>query len=155
MTKNITFADMSKQKKCLHHIFVNMLYHKASEANKTDLSHLIKSNGCDRSCRKNLTGWCLTGFFSNNIAHVTKATWKVNSPISVLTLKYQSWCVCRYLVKSYGQAKAGKQLNGIVSYLSEARHGRVQPQPVAARPRVVDINDLASLVEAYKLRAAK
>lgn len=68
--------------------------------------------------------------------------------ISVLTL-------CRYLVKSYRQAKAGKQLNGIVSYLSEARHGRVQPQPVAARPRVVDINDLASLVEAYKLRAAK
>ncbi|XP_075870169.1 peroxisomal acyl-coenzyme A oxidase 1 isoform X1 [Nelusetta ayraudi] len=60
----------------------------------------------------------------------------------------------RYLVKSYRQAKAGKQLNGIVSYLSEARHGRVQPQPVAARPRVVDINDLASLVEAYKLRAA-
>uniref|UniRef100_A0A3Q3KRE5 Acyl-coenzyme A oxidase n=1 Tax=Monopterus albus TaxID=43700 RepID=A0A3Q3KRE5_MONAL len=60
----------------------------------------------------------------------------------------------RYLVKSYQQVKAGKQLSGIVSYLNEAEHWRVQPQPVAARPTVVDINDLASLVEVYKLRAA-
>ncbi|XP_074543344.1 peroxisomal acyl-coenzyme A oxidase 1 isoform X1 [Halichoeres trimaculatus] len=60
----------------------------------------------------------------------------------------------RYLVKSYRQAKAGQQLSGIVSYLNEAQHRRVQPQPVAARPTVVDINDLASLVEVYKLRAA-
>ncbi|XP_044046423.1 peroxisomal acyl-coenzyme A oxidase 1 isoform X2 [Siniperca chuatsi] len=60
----------------------------------------------------------------------------------------------RYLVKSYRQAKAGQQLSGIVSYLNEAEHRRVQPQPVAARPTVVDINDLASLVEVYKLRAA-
>ncbi|XP_040891679.1 peroxisomal acyl-coenzyme A oxidase 1 isoform X2 [Toxotes jaculatrix] len=60
----------------------------------------------------------------------------------------------RYLVKSYRQAKNGQQLSGIVSYLNEAEHRRVQPQPVAARPTVVDINDLASLVEVYKLRAA-
>lgn len=60
----------------------------------------------------------------------------------------------RYLVKSYRQAKEGQQLSGIVSYLNEADHRRVQPQPVAARPTVVDINDLASLVEIYKLRAA-
>ncbi|XP_076584062.1 peroxisomal acyl-coenzyme A oxidase 1 isoform X2 [Chaetodon auriga] len=60
----------------------------------------------------------------------------------------------RYLVKSYRQAKAGQQLSGIVSYLNEAEHRRVQPQPVAARPTVVNINDLASLVEVYKLRAA-
>uniref|UniRef100_A0A4W6F0E9 Acyl-coenzyme A oxidase n=1 Tax=Lates calcarifer TaxID=8187 RepID=A0A4W6F0E9_LATCA len=60
----------------------------------------------------------------------------------------------RYLVKSYRQAKDGQQLSGIVSYLNEAEHRRVQPQPVAARPTVVDINDLASLVEVYKLRAA-
>ncbi|XP_036966945.1 peroxisomal acyl-coenzyme A oxidase 1 isoform X2 [Acanthopagrus latus] len=60
----------------------------------------------------------------------------------------------RYLVKSYQQAKAGQQLSGIVSYLNEADHRRVQPQPVSARPTVVDINDLASLVEIYKLRAA-
>lgn len=63
-------------------------------------------------------------------------------------------CLCRYLVKSYRQAKDGQQLSGIVSYLNEAEHRRVQPQPVAARPTVVDINDLASLVEVYKLRAA-
>ncbi|XP_023268555.1 peroxisomal acyl-coenzyme A oxidase 1 isoform X2 [Seriola lalandi dorsalis] len=60
----------------------------------------------------------------------------------------------RYLVKSYRQAKNGQQLSGIVSYLNEAEYRRVQPQPVAARPTVVDINDLASLVEVYKLRAA-
>ncbi|XP_030582633.1 peroxisomal acyl-coenzyme A oxidase 1 isoform X1 [Archocentrus centrarchus] len=60
----------------------------------------------------------------------------------------------RYLVKSYRQAKAGQQLSGIVSYLNEADVRRVQPQPVAARPTVVDINDLTSLVEIYKLRAA-
>lgn len=60
----------------------------------------------------------------------------------------------RYLVKSYKQAKAGQQLSGIVSYLNEADVWRVQPQPVAARPTVVDINDLTSLTEVYKLRAA-
>lgn len=63
-------------------------------------------------------------------------------------------CPCRYLVKSYRQAKNGQQLSGIVSYLNEAEHRRLQPQPVAARPTVVDINDLASLGEVYKLRAA-
>ncbi|XP_029359009.1 peroxisomal acyl-coenzyme A oxidase 1 isoform X1 [Echeneis naucrates] len=60
----------------------------------------------------------------------------------------------RYLVKSYQRAKNGQQLSGSVSYLNEAEHQRLQPQPVAARPTVVDINDLASLVEGYKLRAA-
>ncbi|KAM9362887.1 peroxisomal acyl-coenzyme A oxidase 1 [Symphorus nematophorus] len=60
----------------------------------------------------------------------------------------------RYLVKSYRQAKAGQRLSGIVSYLNEAEHRRVHSQPVAGRPTVVDINDLASLVEVYKLRAA-
>ncbi|XP_068582874.1 peroxisomal acyl-coenzyme A oxidase 1-like [Cebidichthys violaceus] len=56
----------------------------------------------------------------------------------------------RFLVKSYRQAKAGQQLSGIVSYLNEPKHGQL----LAARPTVVDINDLASLVEVYKLRAA-
>ncbi|XP_038133967.1 peroxisomal acyl-coenzyme A oxidase 1 isoform X1 [Cyprinodon tularosa] len=60
----------------------------------------------------------------------------------------------RYLVKSYRQARAGQQLSGIVSYLNESRDRRVQPQAVAARPPVVDINDLSSLVEIYKHRAA-
>ncbi|KAM8878434.1 peroxisomal acyl-coenzyme A oxidase 1 isoform 1-T1 [Spinachia spinachia] len=60
----------------------------------------------------------------------------------------------RYLVKSYRQAQAGQQLSGIVSYLNDPKHQRVQPQPVAGRPTLVDINDLASLVEVYKQRAA-
>ncbi|XP_040041910.2 peroxisomal acyl-coenzyme A oxidase 1 isoform X2 [Gasterosteus aculeatus] len=60
----------------------------------------------------------------------------------------------RYLVKSYRQAQAGQKLSGIVSYLNDLKHQRVQPQPVAGRPTVVDINDLASLVEVYKQRAA-
>ncbi|KAG9277451.1 peroxisomal acyl-coenzyme A oxidase 1 isoform X1 [Astyanax mexicanus] len=58
----------------------------------------------------------------------------------------------RYLVKSYRQAREGRQLSGIVSYLNEQQ--RVQPHPVSSRPTVVNINDLSSLVEAYKLRAA-
>ncbi|XP_028301935.1 peroxisomal acyl-coenzyme A oxidase 1 isoform X2 [Gouania willdenowi] len=60
----------------------------------------------------------------------------------------------RYLVKSYRQAKEGRQLSGMVSYLNEAETQRVQAQPVSARPTVVDVNDLSSLVEIYKLRAA-
>ncbi|XP_062402305.1 peroxisomal acyl-coenzyme A oxidase 1 isoform X2 [Sardina pilchardus] len=60
----------------------------------------------------------------------------------------------RYLVKSYRQASKGEQLTGIVSYLNEAQQ-RLQAQSVSSRPTVVNINDLASLVEAYKLRAAK
>ncbi|KAG7491652.1 hypothetical protein MATL_G00006290 [Megalops atlanticus] len=60
----------------------------------------------------------------------------------------------RYLVKSYTQASAGQQLSGMVSYLNKPE-SRLQPQAVSARPTVVDISDLASLVEAYKLRAAR
>ncbi|KAI5613573.1 peroxisomal acyl-coenzyme A oxidase 1 isoform X1, partial [Silurus asotus] len=59
----------------------------------------------------------------------------------------------RYLVKSYRQVRDGKQLSGIVSYLNES-HPRFQPQPTASRPTVININDLQSLVEAYKIRAA-
>ncbi|XP_036426043.1 peroxisomal acyl-coenzyme A oxidase 1 isoform X1 [Colossoma macropomum] len=59
----------------------------------------------------------------------------------------------RYLVKCYRQVREGQQLSGTVSYLNEPQ--RLQPQPVSSRPTVVNINDLASLVEAYKLRAAK
>lgn len=57
-------------------------------------------------------------------------------------------------MKSYRQASKGQQLTGIVSYLNEAQQ-RLQAQPVSSRPTVVNISDLASLVEAYKLRAAK
>ncbi|XP_051996364.1 peroxisomal acyl-coenzyme A oxidase 1 isoform X1 [Xyrauchen texanus] len=60
----------------------------------------------------------------------------------------------RYLVKSYKQVRAGQHLTGIVSYLNEPQ-SRIQPQSVSSRPTVVNINDLVSLVEAYKLRAAK
>lgn len=64
-------------------------------------------------------------------------------------------CLCRYLVKSYQQAKAGQRLSGTVSYLGEARQQRLQPQPMAAGQTVVDISDLASLVDVYKLRAMR
>ncbi|XP_069510827.1 peroxisomal acyl-coenzyme A oxidase 1 isoform X1 [Ambystoma mexicanum] len=60
----------------------------------------------------------------------------------------------RFLVKSYMEVRAGKSVVGMVSYLNDLSLQRVQPHPVAARPVVVDINDLSSLVEAYKLRAA-
>ncbi|KAJ8399688.1 hypothetical protein AAFF_G00407930 [Aldrovandia affinis] len=60
----------------------------------------------------------------------------------------------RYLVKSYTQASAGQQLSGMVSYLNKSQ-SRLQPQAVSTRPTVVDVSDLASLVEAYKLRAAR
>lgn len=69
-------------------------------------------------------------------------------------------CVCglflrfRYLVKSYRQVRDGKQLSGIVSYLNDA-HQHIQPQPTGSRPTVININDLQSLVEAYKRRAAQ
>ncbi|XP_051939487.1 peroxisomal acyl-coenzyme A oxidase 1 isoform X5 [Hippocampus zosterae] len=60
----------------------------------------------------------------------------------------------RYLMKSYRQVQAGEQLHGIVSYLNETEHQRIQPQLVTARATGLDINDLSSLVEVYKLRAA-
>ncbi|KAF5897773.1 peroxisomal acyl-coenzyme A oxidase 1 isoform X2, partial [Clarias magur] len=60
----------------------------------------------------------------------------------------------RYLVKSYRQVRDGKKLSGIVSYLNES-HPRLQPQPTGSRPTVININDLQSLVEAYKHRATK
>lgn len=60
----------------------------------------------------------------------------------------------RYLLKSYKQAKAGQRLSGIVSYLNEMEQRQVQAHPASARPTVVDISDLANLVESYKIRAA-
>ncbi|XP_063052383.1 peroxisomal acyl-coenzyme A oxidase 1 isoform X1 [Engraulis encrasicolus] len=71
----------------------------------------------------------------------------------------------RYLMKSYKQAMSGQQLSGMVSYLNEAQQQRqMQAQPVSssrlattatAAAASVHLSDLASLVEAYKLRAAK
>ncbi|KAL4648029.1 peroxisomal acyl-coenzyme A oxidase 1 isoform X1 [Arapaima gigas] len=61
----------------------------------------------------------------------------------------------RYLVKSYSQASAGQKLSGMVSYLNESQQHHLQAQPVSAHTTVININDLTSLVEAYKLRAAK
>ncbi|KAJ8264118.1 hypothetical protein GJAV_G00145380 [Gymnothorax javanicus] len=60
----------------------------------------------------------------------------------------------RYLLKSFAQATAGQQLGGMVSYLNKSQ-SRLQARPVSSRPTVVDISDLASLVEAYKQRAAR
>ncbi|KAM4692043.1 peroxisomal acyl-coenzyme A oxidase 1 isoform 2-T2 [Rhinophrynus dorsalis] len=60
----------------------------------------------------------------------------------------------RFLVKSYTAAISGERLDGMVSYLNDVSQQRVQPQPLAGRSLVTDINDLGSLVEAYKQRAA-
>ncbi|XP_061583366.1 peroxisomal acyl-coenzyme A oxidase 1-like isoform X2 [Cololabis saira] len=60
----------------------------------------------------------------------------------------------RYLVKSFRQARAGQRLSGIVSYLNEPQDRRLQPQAAGARPALVDVNDLSSLVAVYRLRAA-
>ncbi|XP_051888716.1 peroxisomal acyl-coenzyme A oxidase 1 isoform X2 [Pristis pectinata] len=59
----------------------------------------------------------------------------------------------RYLFKSYSRAKSGQRLSGTVSYLSDLRN-HIQPQQVAGRPPVINIDDVGRLVEAYKLRAA-
>ncbi|MEE6525050.1 hypothetical protein FKM82_024831, partial [Ascaphus truei] len=61
----------------------------------------------------------------------------------------------RFLVKSYTAVLSGEQLGGMVSYLNDLSLQRVQPQPLAGRSLVTDINDLGSLVEAYKQRAAR
>ncbi|XP_068119873.1 peroxisomal acyl-coenzyme A oxidase 1 isoform X3 [Hyperolius riggenbachi] len=58
----------------------------------------------------------------------------------------------RFLFKSFTAAQSGQQLGGMVSYLNDVSRQRVQAQAVAARS--IEINDLNSLVEAYKQRAA-
>ncbi|XP_053309460.1 peroxisomal acyl-coenzyme A oxidase 1 isoform X1 [Spea bombifrons] len=60
----------------------------------------------------------------------------------------------RFLVKSYTAAVSGERLSGMVSYLNNVSSQRLQPQPLSGRSVVTDINDLDSLVEAYKQRAA-
>ncbi|XP_077107915.1 peroxisomal acyl-coenzyme A oxidase 1 isoform X1 [Ranitomeya variabilis] len=60
----------------------------------------------------------------------------------------------RFLFKSYTAALSGERLGGMVSYLNDVSSQRVQAQPLAGRSLVKDINDLGSLVEAYKQRAA-
>ncbi|XP_072259321.1 peroxisomal acyl-coenzyme A oxidase 1 [Pyxicephalus adspersus] len=60
----------------------------------------------------------------------------------------------RFLFKSYNAALAGERLDGMVSYLNDVSSQRVQPQPLAGRSQISDINDVLSLVEAYKQRAA-
>ncbi|KAM4664617.1 peroxisomal acyl-coenzyme A oxidase 1 isoform 1-T1 [Discoglossus pictus] len=60
----------------------------------------------------------------------------------------------RFLVKSYTAALSGERLTGMVSYLNDVSMQRVQPQPLAGRAVITNINDLNSLVEAYKQRAS-
>uniref|UniRef100_A0A8C5RAN6 Acyl-coenzyme A oxidase n=1 Tax=Leptobrachium leishanense TaxID=445787 RepID=A0A8C5RAN6_9ANUR len=60
----------------------------------------------------------------------------------------------RFLLKSFNAALSGEHLSGMVSYLNDVSSRRVQPQPLAGRSVVNDINDISSLVEAYKQRAA-
>ncbi|XP_019398151.1 PREDICTED: peroxisomal acyl-coenzyme A oxidase 1 isoform X1 [Crocodylus porosus] len=61
----------------------------------------------------------------------------------------------RFLVKCYAQVSSGQLVSGMVSYLNDLSGQRIQPQQVAARPTTVHINDPASLVEAYKVRASR
>ncbi|XP_069809763.1 peroxisomal acyl-coenzyme A oxidase 1 isoform X1 [Dendropsophus ebraccatus] len=60
----------------------------------------------------------------------------------------------RFLFKSYTAALSGERLEGMVSYLNDVSSHRVQARPLAGRSLVTDMNDLGSLVEAYKQRAA-
>ncbi|PIO26413.1 hypothetical protein AB205_0002950, partial [Aquarana catesbeiana] len=59
----------------------------------------------------------------------------------------------RFLFKSYTAATSGERLGGMLSYLNDVSSQHVQPQPLAGRSQI-NINDLLSLVEAYKQRAA-
>uniref|UniRef100_A0A8C5ZAG7 Acyl-coenzyme A oxidase n=1 Tax=Marmota marmota marmota TaxID=9994 RepID=A0A8C5ZAG7_MARMA len=61
----------------------------------------------------------------------------------------------RFLMKSYDHVHSGELVCGMVSYLNDLPSQRIQPQHVAVRPTVVDINSPDSLTEAYKLRAAR
>lgn len=58
-------------------------------------------------------------------------------------------------MKSYRQASGGQRLQGLVSYLNDAAPQRLQPQAVSARAAQLNTHDLASLVQVYKLRAAR
>ncbi|XP_069785100.1 peroxisomal acyl-coenzyme A oxidase 1 isoform X3 [Narcine bancroftii] len=59
----------------------------------------------------------------------------------------------RYLFKSYTRAKSGQRLSGTVSYLNDLCN-HIQPQQVAGRPPLANLDNVTRLVEAYKLRAA-
>ncbi|XP_073167635.1 peroxisomal acyl-coenzyme A oxidase 1 isoform X3 [Lepidochelys kempii] len=61
----------------------------------------------------------------------------------------------RFLIKSYTQVSSGHLVSGMVSYLNDLSGQHIQPQQVAARPTTVHINDPASLMEVYKLRASR
>ncbi|KAL8163195.1 UNVERIFIED_CONTAM: Peroxisomal acyl-coenzyme A oxidase 1 [Gekko kuhli] len=61
----------------------------------------------------------------------------------------------RFLIKSYTQVSSGQLVSGMVSYLNDLSGQRIQPQQVAARPAALHINNPASLVETYKLRASR
>ncbi|XP_015269972.1 PREDICTED: peroxisomal acyl-coenzyme A oxidase 1 isoform X4 [Gekko japonicus] len=61
----------------------------------------------------------------------------------------------RFLIKSYTQVSSGQLVSGMMSYLNDLPGQRIQPQQVAARPATLHINNPASLVETYKLRASR
>ncbi|EMP23786.1 Peroxisomal acyl-coenzyme A oxidase 1 [Chelonia mydas] len=61
----------------------------------------------------------------------------------------------RFLIKSYTQVSSGHLVSGMVSYLNDLSGQHIQPQQVAARSTTVHINDPASLMEVYKLRASR
>ncbi|XP_049626735.1 peroxisomal acyl-coenzyme A oxidase 1 isoform X2 [Suncus etruscus] len=61
----------------------------------------------------------------------------------------------RFLIKSYEQVRAGTLVGGTMSYLNDLPSQRIQPQQVAARASVVDLSNPDSLMDAYRLRAAR
>ncbi|XP_038598041.1 peroxisomal acyl-coenzyme A oxidase 1 isoform X1 [Tachyglossus aculeatus] len=61
----------------------------------------------------------------------------------------------RFLMKSYNHVQSGKLVGGMVAYLNDLPSQRIQPQQVAAWPAAGNLNNPPSLVEAYKLRAAR
>ncbi|XP_077426158.1 peroxisomal acyl-coenzyme A oxidase 1 isoform X2 [Vanacampus margaritifer] len=146
--------------------YMNQTYHRITgDINQGDLSQLPELHALSAGL-KAFTTWA-----ANSAIEVCRMScgghgYSRSSALPDIYVEFTPTCTyegentvmmlqtARYLMKSYRQARAGQRLHGIVSYLNEAEHPRIQPQLVAARSTGIDINDMSSLVEVYKLRAA-
>ncbi|XP_061534710.1 peroxisomal acyl-coenzyme A oxidase 1 isoform X2 [Phycodurus eques] len=146
--------------------YVNQMYHRITgDINQGDFSELPELHALSAGL-KAFTTWA-----ANSAIEVCRMScgghgYSRSSALPDIYVEFTPTCTyegentvmmlqtARYLMKSYRQARAGQRLHGIVSYLNESEHQRIQPQLVAARSTGLDINDLSSLVEIYKLRAA-
>ncbi|XP_077379444.1 peroxisomal acyl-coenzyme A oxidase 1 isoform X2 [Festucalex cinctus] len=146
--------------------YMNQTYHRITgDINQGDLSELPElhalsaglkafttwaANSAIEVCRMSCGGHgysCSSAFPDIYVDFTPTCTYEGENTVMMLQ-------TARYLMKSYRQARAGQRLQGIVSYLNEADHPRIQPQLAAARSTGIDMNDMSSLVEVYKLRAA-